>query len=237
MMCKEEKILLFAKESGDNEDILIAIKQISKLCLINDIDVDQLPMIDLISLFVKLRAISSSNIINIEYIDNEDKDTYDFDVDLDKLEIKDLNELKKIEIDEINWIELKYPKASLDIKLIDCIKSINGDFEYSDKELEIFLDELPLNIQEQLNTFSKKQPHLYFKVEYKNKNERNRKIELSSMKDFFELALTKRNLSTYYHMIMFLVGKHHWSLRDVEDLIPFERDVYMDLIQSESKKM
>ena len=127
MMCKEEKILLFAKESGDNEDILIAIKQISKLCLINDIDVDQLPMIDLISLFVKLRAISSSNIINIEYIDNEDKDTYDFDVDLDKLEIKDLNELKKIEIDEINWIELKYPKASLDIKLIDCIKSINGE--------------------------------------------------------------------------------------------------------------
>jgi hypothetical protein len=57
---KESKILMMAKESKETESIVDAFKQILRNCLVNkEIDVDQLPMVDLEWLFLNIWARSS----------------------------------------------------------------------------------------------------------------------------------------------------------------------------------
>lgn len=55
---KERKILLLAKEASENGDkvepIIDAIKQIIGLCVIDDIDPDDLPMFDIEEIFLRI---------------------------------------------------------------------------------------------------------------------------------------------------------------------------------------
>ena len=46
-LVKEEKILLMAMESEDEKSILLAIKQIVTNCCVENINVDDLPILDL----------------------------------------------------------------------------------------------------------------------------------------------------------------------------------------------
>ena len=43
-LVKEEKILLMAIESNENDSVILAVKQILNNCCIDDIDVDSLPV-------------------------------------------------------------------------------------------------------------------------------------------------------------------------------------------------
>ena len=79
-LVKEEKILLIAQQSGNDTEIIRAIKQILVNCLQDTIDVDSLAVFDLEYLFLKLRAKSVNNIVKLSYRDTEDDTIYDFKV-------------------------------------------------------------------------------------------------------------------------------------------------------------
>ena len=83
----EEKILLVGKES-DAKAQMKAMKQILSNVILSpeDIKVDDLTAVDVEMLFIKLRAASVQNVVELKYRDNEDQKTYDFTVDLDELE-------------------------------------------------------------------------------------------------------------------------------------------------------
>lgn len=76
-LVKEEKILLMAMESDEEESIVDAIKQIITNCCVNDIDVDDLPIIDIEYFFLNIQARSVSEISEFQYkcnnIISEDK--------------------------------------------------------------------------------------------------------------------------------------------------------------------
>lgn len=55
-LVKEEKLLLMALQSGREEDILKSIKQVINNCLINEIDIDNIPIFDIEYLFLNIRA-------------------------------------------------------------------------------------------------------------------------------------------------------------------------------------
>jgi hypothetical protein len=57
--------------------------------------------------------------------------------------------------------------------------------DYSDKELEEFLDQLPVTSFETIREFFEKMPKLYHKIEYTNEQGNIRSIELNNLKDFF----------------------------------------------------
>ena len=85
---KEEKILLTAQQSGQEKDIVLGIKQVLTNCIQDaSFDIDSLTTFDLEFMFLKLRSRSVNNIIDVSYRDNEDDKVYDFQIDLDTVEM------------------------------------------------------------------------------------------------------------------------------------------------------
>ena len=44
------------------------------------------------------------------------------------------------------------------------------------------------------------------------------------------------NLTNYYKTIKIMVEEYNYSIRDIENLFPFERDIFVSLILSEINK-
>ena len=64
-LVKEQKLLLIAMESGDQRSMMNAIKQIINNCAVDPVDVDKLPVFDLEYFFVRLRAKSIGETIDL----------------------------------------------------------------------------------------------------------------------------------------------------------------------------
>lgn len=68
-LSKEDKLLLMAKESDDPIVIFNNIKQVVNNCILTEnINVDDIPIIDIQYLFINLRARSIGEIVEMEYI-------------------------------------------------------------------------------------------------------------------------------------------------------------------------
>jgi acylphosphatase len=206
-LVKEEKILLMAQQSDAEKDILGAIKQVINNCVIDaNFDVDDLTTFDLEYMFLKLRARSVNNIIEVSYRDLEDDQLYKFSVDLDEVEItKPENISNKIAITDEIGIVMKYPSVklidntpdsataseTLDYLIRGCIDQIyDADSVYvvaeqSEEEVEEFIDSLDVATFEKIRDFFNNIPKMYHKLQYKNKLGNERVIELQSLRDFF----------------------------------------------------
>jgi hypothetical protein len=66
-LVKEQKLLMMAVESTDSKDILNAVKQICKNCILDELNIDTLPIFDLEHIFLNLRARSINEIVNLQY--------------------------------------------------------------------------------------------------------------------------------------------------------------------------
>ena len=101
-LVKEEKLLLMAKESKEMSDIFTAIKQVVNNCAIDErFDVDKLTIFDLEYIFIKLRAMSVDNIVKVSYKDFQDEKVYDFEIDLNNIEMEMPKNIKnKITLNE-----------------------------------------------------------------------------------------------------------------------------------------
>jgi len=206
-LVKEEKLLLMAKESQNNADILKSIKQIVNNCCLDDnFDDKKITIFDLEYLFIKLRAFSVDNVVKVSYRDEEDNQNYDFEIDLEEVKIdfpeKNNNNIK---ISDKFGILMKYPSASLyedtDFLNLDkdylfelivrCIDKIyEGDnvFEaknYSTKELGDFLENLDSKSFVSIQNFLMNSPKLLHVLHYKNSLGKEKQITLSSLNDFF----------------------------------------------------
>lgn len=205
-LVKEEKILLIAQQSGNDTEIIRAIKQILNNCVQEELDLDSLAIFDLEYMFLKLRARSVNNVVKLSYRDTEDGEVYDFEVDLDKIEIQMPEKLNsKIEINKNVGMTMKYPSASITDRMkdfenevelmtffiVNCIDTIYDEEsvyvveEFSEDEVTEFLDGLDVKSFEKIREFFENIPRLYHKIEYTNSIESKRTIELTSLKDFF----------------------------------------------------
>lgn len=66
-LVKEQKIMMMAVESHELDSTIRAIKQIISNCVLDKINVDELPLADLETLFINLRAKSMGEILNLYY--------------------------------------------------------------------------------------------------------------------------------------------------------------------------
>lgn len=206
-LVKEEKLLLMAKESDSPSDILTAIKQIISNCAIDPkFDINKLALFDLEYIFLKLRAFSVDNTIRVSYRDAEDNKVYEFEINLDEIEVKFPEKTdNNIKITNKSGIIMKYPSASLyDDKeflnldkdymfelIIRCIESIYYEdqvyncADYKKEELNDFLEGLNIKTFEKIQNFLLTVPRMEHKIEYKNSLGNKREITLSSLNDFF----------------------------------------------------
>jgi hypothetical protein len=205
-LVKEEKILLIAQQSENDSEIIRAIKQILNACIQEELDIDSLAIFDLEYMFLKLRARSVNNVVKLSYRDIEDGELYDFELDLDTIEVKMPKVINsKIEINDTVGMTMKYPAASITDRMkdfenevdlmtffiVNCIDSIYDEdnvyvaSEFSEAEITEFLDGLDVMSFEKIRQFFESVPRLYHKIEYTNSIESKRTIELTSLKDFF----------------------------------------------------
>jgi hypothetical protein len=206
-LVKEEKILLIAQQSDSDRDIILAIKQILNNCILDsDFDVDSLATFDLEYMFLKLRARSVNNVIEVSYRDLEDDKVYTFEIDLDEVEIqKTETQSNKIKInDEIGMI-MKYPSVQtinnipenvtgtdvVEYLVRSCIDKIYDEdnvyiiSEEPEEEVQAFIDNLDVETYDKIRQFFSDLPKMYHKIEYKNSIGNDRSIELTSLRDFF----------------------------------------------------
>ena len=205
-LVKEEKILLSAQQSEDDKDIILAIKQILQNCIQDpNFSANKLATFDLEYMFLKLRARSVSNIVDVTYRDYEDEKEYSFSIDLDEVDIlKNENFDNKVMVTDEIGVVLQYPLVSAIESMPDgdpteraehliksCIKSIfDADNvypaeDYSDEEIGEFLDSIDVASFDKIRTFLQTIPQMYYKIEYTNSMGSERKIELTSLRDFF----------------------------------------------------
>jgi len=209
-LVKEEKILLTAQASGEPEDIVMAIRQVINNCIVTEgLDVEQLTTFDLEYLFIKIRAKSVNNIISMTYRDLEDEKRYDVEVDLDKIEIKeDPNHTNIIDVGNGITLNMRYPKADLAASL----KAVEGELDvffevlknsiatinegttvyitsdYSNEDLDEFIQSLDVNAFKNIQEFFATMPKLFYEVKYTNSLGNEKVIPLTTLNDFFTLG-------------------------------------------------
>lgn len=204
---KEEKILLTAQQAGQEKDIVLAIKQVLANCIQDPtFDTDTLTTFDLEHMFLKLRARSVNNLIEVSYRDNEDDKVYNFTIDLDEVEMMEAKEINnKIMVTDDVGIVMKFPSVTMlegvpnDITSVDlvdylvrsCIDQIFDAEEVylasesTEAELNEFIDGLDVETFNKIREFFDSLPSLYHKLEYTNSLGNARTIELTTLSDFF----------------------------------------------------
>lgn len=204
---KEEKILLTAQQSGVEKEIILAIKQVLQNCAADpEFDVDTLTTFDLEYMFLKLRARSVNNMIEVSYRDLEDEKVYDFEIDLDKVEmLKPSDKSNNIKVTDEIGIMMKYPSVTIlddapeDItpaELVEylvchCIDNIYDEEnvypakDYTMDEIKEFVENLDTESFGRIRDFFDSLPQMYYKIEYTNSLGNQREIELTTLSDFF----------------------------------------------------
>ena len=209
-LVREEKILLMAKESSNSKDMVEAVRQIIKNCIIEpkDLDVSALPTFDIEYFFVKLRARSVNNIVNLSYRDLEDNKIYDFDVNLDEVQVKRIEgHTNKIKINDKLGVVLRYPTTDIYTKVNFaedqdasvgtirwCLDSVFDEEnvylikDYTPQEVDEFIFDLDVEALNGIMEFIRTIPKLHYEIKYKNSLGNEKTIVLDSLSDFFTLG-------------------------------------------------
>ena len=113
-LVKEEKLLLIAMESEDEQQIITATKNVIQNCVFGDIDVDTLPIFDIEYIFLWLRGRAKGEKVELKYTCPECKNevTIEFnieDVNVDKPE----GHNNKIELTDDLGVVMKYPDIQM----------------------------------------------------------------------------------------------------------------------------
>lgn len=209
-LVKEEKLLLMAQSGNDAKEVIGTIKQVINNCILStDVSVDELTSFDIEYIFIKLRARSIGNVIELTYRDLEDDKKYDVTVDLDAVEIV-FNESHnpKIEINKTTGLTLMYPSVDSSItaladdetsdaifdligKSIESIYDENGVYdpkEYSDEEILEFVSSLSIEVFQKIQEFFTTMPKLHYEIKYTNSLGNEKTIVLNTLNDFFTLG-------------------------------------------------
>jgi hypothetical protein len=210
---KEEKILLMALESLDYDTSIEAIKQIIRNCVLDEIDVDKLPLFEIEFLFLNLRARSIGEVVSLEYIcenvseeNKVCKTKMKMEVDLLKVALDHKPVDNMIQLTNDVGIKIMYPTMSMSRSLIDKFNSKDAPIEilkecteylYDDSqvyklsemqegEFEEFVNNLTTEQFKKIKKFFSDMPVLRHKsVLVCGKCGKNHTIRLEGLLDFF----------------------------------------------------
>jgi len=209
---KEEKILLMAMETKDNNEIVTATKDILKACTYEKLDIESLPMFDIEYLLLQIRSKSVGEVAKFKVICPDDKQTAaDVELDLSAVQVQvDDDHSNKVVIDEerklglvLNYPSLGITKAGFDVNkenvetmfkvVASCIDHIyEGDKTYpakdsTKKELVEFLEGLSQQAFLKIKKFFDTMPQLRHEVEVTNpKTGIKSTVTFKGLQDFFQ---------------------------------------------------
>jgi len=213
-LVREEKILIIALESQDQDEITNSVKDTLKKCILTDgINVDDLPTFDIEYLFLNIRAKSIGEDIRLTVTCPDDGETkVSTTVFVDEIKVtKPKNHKKDIVLDDKLTVRMKYPSLDQFIKsnfqsdddphvvvdktfqvIADCIETVYTEedaweaSDYSDQERLDFIEQLNSKQYKQMENFFATMPKLSHTIEVVNPNTKKKnKIVLEGLADFF----------------------------------------------------
>jgi len=210
---KEEKILLMALESSDYQTSLDAIKQIINNCVLDEIDVERLPLFEIEYIFLNLRARSIGEIVSLEYVcenvleeNKKCKGKMGLEIDLLKIAFEQKKVENMIQLSNNVGIRLNFPTISISkilteklsgpdapIEILkECTEYIYDDSqvykldEMQEGEFDEFINNLTTEQFKKIKKFFLEMPTLKHKAELVcNKCGKNHTIRLEGLLDFF----------------------------------------------------
>lgn len=200
---QEEKMLLMAKNTEQTDDIINTVKQVIQNCVIEPIDADKLAIFDIEYIFIKLRAKSVGEVVDLDYTDPESNENIKFKVNLDDIEVKrhdgHSNKFNLFEnigvvmryptLEEIKAVEEAGKDEAVFTMLLKCIDKIYDNDtvyeDYTEKELQEFINSLPMESMTAIQTFFETMPSVEHVVKLKNKDGETKEIVLKGINSFF----------------------------------------------------
>ncbi len=209
-LIKEEKILLIAMESGENEDIIQAVKSIVSECTFNKLKLGTMPMFDVEYIFLQIRAKSVGEVSKLKLLCRDDGKTYaNVELDLNEVQVQvDDTHTNKIELSDEMGVIMNYPTIDsfsaagiADItaeNMLDVIaagiaqiydkggEEVYDSKDSTKKELIEFIEQLNTTQFQDIQKFYDTMPKLKHTITVKNpKTKKENIVVLSGLADFF----------------------------------------------------
>jgi hypothetical protein len=208
---KEEKLLLMAKEDDSPTGFITAVKQVIGNCIITpNVNVDKFAVFDLELFFLRLRSKSVGSVVEVIVTDEEDKNQYKVQVDLDKIDvIKDPSHKNKIVLDDDSGIGviMTYPTIDMSVgfgegeqseaeavfrlirRCIDKVfdnEKVYAMREQTAEEIQAWMDSLSAAHLSKIQQFFDTMPSLKHTITYQRKDGSVGTTVLEGLKDFFQ---------------------------------------------------
>ena len=209
-LVKEEKILLIALESNENNQIIQAVKEIVAMCTFDKIDLGNMPMFDVEYIFLQIRSKSVGETSSLKLLCKDDGETYaDVKIDLGDIKVSvDEEHTNKIELTDEMGMIMTYPtidsfmstgiseitSSNMLEVIATCILQIydkKGEevFDAKDQtkeELDDFIGQLNTKQFQEVQKFFDTMPKLQHTVTVKNpKTKVESEVVLNGLNDFF----------------------------------------------------
>ena len=204
-LVKEQKLLILAMENEDQEQILDAITNTIKACLITKIDMTTLALFDIEYLFLQIRARSISEEIEMRVTCADDGETtVDVKFMVDDVKVNfPKGHTNIIKLDDDLTIEMQYPDLDYFAKInfmdekVDeyelvakCIKRVYvGEDDFTSDSLDeskAWVEGLTNNQFEKIQSFFETMPTLRHVLKVKNpKTKVTNEVVLEGLSDFF----------------------------------------------------
>ena len=251
MTVLEEKSLLLTKQSEDKLSILKTLINIISNCF-EDIDVNSFSIAELEQSFLLLRSKSLGEIEEFNIKCPATNETVNFKVNLiTDLKVNSTKHNPKIKLNSNLLLVLnpptvktllKFPEYSADSKNIyafiaSCVKQINTQKEVincsdkSEKEIIEFIQNLT---PQQFNTiieYFDSLPAVEITPEYKTSDGKHSKVTIKGIFNFINFFFSHLTLDLFYRQNFQMKYYHNYTLTEIENMIPWERAVYMEQIR------
>ena len=210
-LVKEEKVLLIAQETGGEQALYHAIKNLVSSCCFGKVDVDALPLFDIEYIFLQIRAKSVGEVANIQVTcPDDDVTTVNIDVNLSLLKVDmDEKHSPKIQLTDDIGLLMSYPNLADVLSMSNVEEDKNSvekmfgmmqkcmyqvwqgeethdAIDYSNKDKKDFLESLNHEQFEKIQTFFDTMPTVKYVTEVTNpKTKVKSEIILEGMNSFF----------------------------------------------------
>jgi hypothetical protein len=204
-LVKEEKVLMMAMEGGDNKEIATATKNILKDCILSDVDIKKLTIFDIEFLFLKLRAKSVGETIELKVAHPDEnstcKEMTDVVIDIDDIKVTEQKTDNKIMLTDDIGVVLRYPgiddvdglgesPEQMFSMIANCIEYVfdkeNVFNEFTEKEMVEWIENLKQTQFSKITDFFSEIPKLSHDIEWTCKEcGKKDKVTLEGLQSFF----------------------------------------------------
>lgn len=195
---KEERALMMAQESGDNDTMISTLESVVRSCVTNGFSYN-FATFDVEYLFVKIRCKSIEEFSNLVFTCNACQEKNQISIDLNTVSVFGEKTAKTVKLSDDLSVELKFPGVSdlLNIKeeaeaISKCIKTVYKGEESFDvstlnsQEIVDFLDNLNREQYEKIENFYSNVPYAKIDTAWKCKKcGIDHTYELKGINDFF----------------------------------------------------